>query len=86
MSASARRLEAALASRNELDAVATAIEEAGVKVDEANLEWLPNTPREVDGEEARKLYALYEALDDHDDVQSVFVDFELSDAAAAELE
>ncbi|HJL00665.1 MAG TPA: YebC/PmpR family DNA-binding transcriptional regulator [Polyangiaceae bacterium LLY-WYZ-15_(1-7)] len=72
--------------RNELDAVATAIEEAGVKVDEANLEWLPNTPREVDGEEARKLYALYEALDDHDDVQSVFVDFELSDAAAAELE
>jgi YebC/PmpR family DNA-binding regulatory protein len=72
--------------REELDAVSTALEEAGLKVSEAKLEYIPTTPTEVDGDDARKLMELFEALEDHDDVQAVFANFELSEAALAELE
>lgn len=72
--------------REDLDAVATALEEAGLEVSEAKLEYVPTTPVEVDGNDARKLMELFEALEEHDDVQAVFANFELSDAALAELE
>ncbi len=72
--------------REDLDAVSTALEEAGLKVTEAKLEYIPTTPVEVEGNDARKLMELFEALEDHDDVQAVFANFELSEAALAELE
>ncbi len=72
--------------RADLDAVAKALESAGVQVDEAKLAYLPTTPKEVDGDGAKKLVALHDALDDHDDVQNVFSDFELSESALAALE
>jgi transcriptional/translational regulatory protein YebC/TACO1 len=37
----------------------------------------------VDDEAAEKLIRLVESLEDHDDVQNVFVNFEVSDAALA---
>jgi len=72
--------------REDLDSVSTALEEAGLKVSEAKLEYIPTTPQEVDGDDARKLMELFEALEDHDDVQAVFANFELSEAALAALE
>ena len=72
--------------REELDAVRSALEDAGVKMDESGLEQIPKTPKTVEGPEADKLMSLYDALDDHDDVQSVFADFELSDEAMQSLE
>ncbi len=72
--------------REDLDAVSTALEEAGLKVTEAKLEYIPTTPKEVDGQDAKTLVALFESLDEHDDVQAVFADFELSEAALAMLE
>lgn len=72
--------------REDLDAVSTALEGEGLKVTEAKLEYIPNTPKEVDGDDAKTLMELFEALDEHDDVQAVFADFELSDAALAQLE
>lgn len=73
-------------AREELDTVRDAIEKAGVKVQEAQLAYIPNTPKEVDGDIAKSLIGLYEALDDHDDAQNVFVDFTLSESALAALE
>jgi len=72
--------------REDLDAVSTALEDAGLKVSEAKLEYIPTTPVEVEGNDARKLMELFEALEEHDDVQAVFANFELSEAALAELE
>lgn len=72
--------------RNDLDAVAKALEAEDVQVEEANLAYIPTTPKEVDGDGAQKLVALYDALDDHDDVQNVYSDFELSEAALATFE
>ena len=72
-------------ARNDLDAVRDAIAGTGVAVVEARLEYVPNNPKVVEGSEAEKLVRLYEALEDHDDVQNVFSDFELSEQALAEM-
>ncbi|MDH3202646.1 MAG: YebC/PmpR family DNA-binding transcriptional regulator [Myxococcales bacterium] len=72
-------------ARNDLDAVSKAISDAGVNVDESALEYIPNNPKIVEGRDAEKLVQLFEALDEHDDVQNVYADFELSEQALAEL-
>lgn len=72
-------------ARNDLDTVSKAISDGGVNVDEAALEYIPNNPKIVEGSDAEKLMQLFEALDEQDDVQNVFADFELSEQALAEL-
>jgi YebC/PmpR family DNA-binding regulatory protein len=47
------------------------------------LVWRPQNTVDVDDEAAEKLIRLVESLEDHDDVQNVFVNFEVSDAALA---
>ena len=49
------------------------------------LVWKPQTPVAVDDEAGEKLVRLMESLQDHDDVQNVFGNFELSDALVAKL-
>jgi YebC/PmpR family DNA-binding regulatory protein len=71
--------------RNDLDSVRDAITKAGIVVTQAALEYLPNNPKIVEGEEAGKLIRLFEALEEHDDIQAVFADFELSERALAEM-
>lgn len=71
--------------RAELDAVRDAIASAGIAIREASLEYIPNTPKVVEGREAEKLIQLFEALEEHEDVQNVFSDFELSEQALAEM-
>ena len=72
-------------ARNDLDVVRDAIVTAGIGVREAALEYIPNNPKVVEGRDAAKLVQLFEALEDHDDVQNVFSDFELSEQALAEM-
>ena len=47
--------------------------------------YIPNNPKVVEARDAAKLIQLYEALEDNDDVQNVFSDFELSEQALAEM-
>ncbi|HEX8167191.1 MAG TPA: YebC/PmpR family DNA-binding transcriptional regulator [Beijerinckiaceae bacterium] len=47
------------------------------------LVWRAQNTVDVDDEAAEKLIRLVESLEDHDDVQNVFVNFEVSDAAMA---
>jgi len=72
-------------ARNDLDAVRDAIASSGIEVAEATLEYIPNNPKIVEGPDAAKLIQLFEALEEHDDVQNVFSDFELSEQALAEM-
>jgi len=71
--------------RNDLDSVRDAIDTAGITVSESTLEYIPNNPKVVEGCQATKLIQLYEALEDNEDVQNVFSDFELSEQALAEM-
>ena len=71
--------------REVFDAVSKALEGARMQVLEAQIAQVAKTPKVVEGSDGEKLMALHEALEDHDDVQKVFADFELSDAALAAL-
>ncbi|WP_426958141.1 YebC/PmpR family DNA-binding transcriptional regulator [Muricoccus radiodurans] len=45
----------------------------------AKLEWRPNASVPVDGDTARTVLKLVEALDDHDDVQEVYANYDMPD-------
>jgi YebC/PmpR family DNA-binding regulatory protein len=65
----------------ELHAVRTAIEDAGYKVASSDLTMVPTTTVEV-GEEsqAKTILRLMDALEDHDDVEAVYANFDIPDA------
>src|SRR4029077_12511884 len=71
--------------KTDLDAVQKALVGAGIAVASAEVAKLPKTKKLVSGRDAEVLVNLVEALEDHDDVQKVFADFELSDEAIAKL-
>ena len=68
-----------------LDEVHSAIAAAGMEVATAELAKLPRTKKTVEGRNAEVLIGLVETLEDHDDVQKVFSDFDLSEEALAQL-
>jgi transcriptional/translational regulatory protein YebC/TACO1 len=61
-----------------LAAVRTAIEAAGFTVDSAELTMIPKTTVEVaDESEAKKVLRLIDTLEDNDDVQDVYANFDI---------
>jgi YebC/PmpR family DNA-binding regulatory protein len=72
---------------SELHKVRTAIEEAGLQVTSADLTLLAQNNVPLDGvEAAKKVLRLIDALDDHDDVQNVFANFDIADDVLAGME
>jgi YebC/PmpR family DNA-binding regulatory protein len=47
---------------------------------------IPQTPIEIDSEQYKRIIPLMEELEDHDDVQDVYADFDVSDEVMAEAE
>jgi YebC/PmpR family DNA-binding regulatory protein len=70
---------------DELMEVARALEKKFGAPQSAKLIWRPQTTVAVEGETAETLIKLLDALDDHDDVQTVYANFEMSDATMAKL-
>jgi YebC/PmpR family DNA-binding regulatory protein len=66
--------------------VREALQAAGIDYDSADAEFVPNLEVEVDADTARKVFKLIDALEDSDDVQNVFSNFDLSEEVLAELE
>lgn len=64
----------------------TALTKAGIEMQSSELTRLPATSIPIDAETARKVMNLMEALEDHEDIQNVFTNFELPDDVAASLE
>jgi YebC/PmpR family DNA-binding regulatory protein len=65
----------------ELHAVRTAIEEAGFKVPSADLTMIPTTVVALDQEsQAKTVLRLMDALEEHDDVEAVYANFDIPDA------
>jgi YebC/PmpR family DNA-binding regulatory protein len=63
-----------------LGRVRAAIEDAGYAIDSAEIQMLPKTRTAVDEDTARKLLRLVDMLEDDDDVQEVWFNFEIPDA------
>ena len=68
-----------------LSAVSDALEKAGIKPKSSSLASLPKVKKPLVGRDAQVALNLAEALDDHDDVQNVFADFDISDEELAAL-
>ncbi|GIU87980.1 MAG: putative transcriptional regulatory protein [Acidimicrobiia bacterium] len=65
----------------ELHAVRTAIEEAGIAVRSADLTMVPTTSVALTDEaQAKAVLRLVDALEDHDDVEAVYANFDIPDA------
>ncbi|MBV6698297.1 YebC/PmpR family DNA-binding transcriptional regulator [Kitasatospora aureofaciens] len=67
-------------------AVRTALVDAGVDYDSAEANFLPSMQVELDVDGARKILKLIDALEDSDDVQNVFANFDISDEVGAQLD
>ena len=60
-------------------AVRTALQEAGIDYESADLAFLPSVEIDLDEDQARKVFKLIDALEDSDDVQDVYANYNVSD-------
>jgi YebC/PmpR family DNA-binding regulatory protein len=65
--------------------VCQALTDAGIVFDSADRPMVPNTAIELGEADARKVLKLIEALEDLDDVEEVYANFDISDDVAAAL-
>jgi YebC/PmpR family DNA-binding regulatory protein len=64
-------------------AVRTALQDAGLDYESAEGTFLPSVTVELDEDGARKVFRLLEALEESDDVQNVYANFDVSDEVMA---
>ncbi len=63
----------------DLVAVRTALQDAGIDYESADMSFLPSVQVPLDEDGARKVLRLVDALEDLDDVQNVYANFDVSD-------
>jgi YebC/PmpR family DNA-binding regulatory protein len=64
---------------SDLIAVRTAVQQAGLDYESAESSWVPSVTVPLDEEGARRIFRLVEALEDSDDVQDVYANYDVSD-------
>ncbi|WP_018220230.1 YebC/PmpR family DNA-binding transcriptional regulator [Salinispora pacifica] len=74
-----------LSEPGDLVAVRTALQDAGIEYESAESSLVPSMSVPVDEEGARKVLKLIDVLEDCDDVQNVFANFDASDELLARL-
>ncbi len=72
-------------SAENFEAVKKAIEGKGIKINNAASQLLPQNLVRVEGKEAEQVLKLMEALEEHDDVQNVYANFDIDDSVLAQL-
>jgi YebC/PmpR family DNA-binding regulatory protein len=70
----------------DLLAVRTALQAAGIDYDSAEASFVPDNKIELDNDGAQKLFRLIDVLEDLDDVQNIFANFDVPDEVMQELE
>ncbi|MEO1198121.1 MAG: YebC/PmpR family DNA-binding transcriptional regulator [Pseudomonadota bacterium] len=69
----------------DLGEVAKGLETSLGEAESVRTIWKPQTTTEIDTDKAQTLFKMISVLDDDDDVQNVYANFEVSDAVMAEL-
>src|SRR5919112_1157281 len=75
-----------ISEATDLVTVRTALKDAGLDYDSAEPSFLPSMNIELDRDNAGKVFRLVEALEDLDDVQNVFGNFDVSDEVMESLD
>jgi len=68
-----------------LEAVREGLETSGFTIKEYGLTWVPSVSVQVQGDDAEKLMAVLDAIDQNDDVQNLYANYEISDAEMERL-
>ena len=74
-----------ISEATDLIPVRTALVDAGIDYDSADPTFVPSMSIPLDAEGARKVFRLIEALEDSDEVQNVYANFDVSDDVMAEV-
>jgi YebC/PmpR family DNA-binding regulatory protein len=67
------------------EAVLQALEKAGIKTDSAEIAMVPKNTVKLEGKNAQAMLRLYDALEEHDDVQNVYGNYEIDEAEVEAL-
>jgi len=71
---------------SQMVAVRTALQSAGIDYESADVEFISSMPVQTDIDTARRVIALIDALEDSDEVQNVYSNFDMSAEVAAALD
>ncbi len=61
------------------------LQDEGIKIEFAEISWIPSTLIELDEAKGKKVISLMEKLENHDDVQNVYANFSLPEGFLSEL-
>ena len=70
----------------DLDAVRSKLEEQGIKIENAEITYIPQTTVHLEGKEAEQMLKLMDALEDNDDVQNVYANFDIDDEVMEKMQ
>ena len=70
---------------SDLVSVRSALQSAGIEYESADTSFLPSVSVPLDADGAAKVFALIDAIEELDDVQNVFGNFDVSDEVMASL-
>ncbi len=73
-------------SQTDLALIKKSLETKNIKVESADISWLPKTNIDLDETAGRKILKLMDALEEHDDVQNVYSNFNLPQSILAEMQ
>lgn len=74
-----------ISEASDLVKVRTALQDAGIDYESADASFVPSMTVELDADGAGKIFRLIDALEDSDDVQNVYANFDVSDEVMAEV-
>jgi YebC/PmpR family DNA-binding regulatory protein len=74
-----------ITTAQDFEKVKQAIQDKGIKWQDAEVTMLPTSTVKVEGNEAKQVLALIDALEEHDDVQSVYANFDIPDEILEQL-
>ncbi len=72
-----------ITSPEKFDSVTAAVKAAGIEPQVAEVSMVPQNYVKLEGQDARQMLKLMEALEDHDDVQKVSANFDIIEADMA---
>lgn len=75
-----------ISEASDVVAVRSALQAAGIDYESAEATFLPSVSVPLDADGARKVFKLIEALEDSDEVQNVWANFDISDEVMAEID
>ncbi len=67
-------------AQEDFEAVSEAIKAAGIEPDVAEVSMIPQNFIKLEGSEAKQMLKLYDAIDDHDDVQNLYANFDIDES------